>query len=224
MADEKKNFAQRLNKTLDLAGLPPKGKGRQIQLASLFNVSQESARKWLEGASFPDTKRIPEIAKQFNVNAQWLLSGLGNINPASTIKDLPTQTSPHWVQVPLLSWSEAGKWDSVVPKILATDQNRNWAWAETEIGPNSYALTVQDDSMLPRYEPNSILIIDPDYKSAHKHIVIYLLAGEKQATCKQLIIEGKRKYLKPHNPSYPAYLIRKDDKYCGSIRQARMIY
>lgn len=223
MIDEKKLFAERLNQALDFAGIPPKGKGRQIQLASLFNVSQESARKWLEGESFPDTKRIPEIAKKLKVNAQWLLSGVGNMNPSASIKTLPNEESHHWIKVPILSWEEAGKWEKVIQKIK-NDVERNYAWAETEIGPNAYALIVKDDSMLPRYEPNSILIIDPEYQPTHKHIVIYLLEGETEAICKQLIIEGNRNYLKPHNPNYPAYLISKGDKYCGSIRQARMLY
>lgn len=223
MPDEKKLFAERLNKSLDFAGIPPKGKGRQTQLASLFSVSQESARKWLEGESFPDTKRIPEIAKKLKVNAQWLLAGVGNMNPSASIKGLPTETSPHWIKVPILTWKEAGVWRKIIQKIK-NDKTRDCAWAETEIGPNSYALVVRNDSMLPRYEQNSILIIDPDYQPTHKHIVIYLLEGEAEVTCKQLIIDGKYKYLKPHNPNYPAHLVTKNDKYCGSIRQARMLY
>jgi SOS-response transcriptional repressor LexA len=221
--DEKKGFAERLNMALDLAGIPQKGKGRQIQLASLFGVSQESARKWLEGASFPDTKRIPEIARKLNINAQWLLSGVGNINPASVIKELPAETSPFWRKVPVLTWEEAGTWEKILATV-STDENRAFAWAETEIGPNAYALIVQDDSMLPRYEPKSILIIDSDYKPTHKHVVIFLLENEKRVTCKQLIIDGNRQYLKPHNPSYPVYLVSEKDKYCGAIRQARMVY
>lgn len=221
--DEKKNFAFRLNQALDQAGIPPKGKGRQLKLASLFEVTQEGARKWLEGEGFPDTKRILEIATKLNVNAQWLLSGIGHINPNVKIKDFPIETSPNWTKVPILTWEDAGRWAKVF-KSLNQRKNINWAWAETEIGCNSYALIVKDDSMLPRYEPESILIIDPDYKPYHKHIVIYLLDGEKEAICKQLIIEGKNKYLIAHNQNYPGIHIGKNDKYCGSIRQARMRY
>lgn len=221
--DEKKSFAERLNIALDNAGIPQKGKGRQLQLAALFGVSQESARKWLAGKSFPDTKRIPEIAKRLNVNVQWLLSGIGHINPAAIVKDLSSELSSSWIKVPILTWEEAGKWEEILAH-METDENRDFAWSETEVGANAYALVVADDSMLPRYEPASILIIDPDYKALHKHIVIYLLENETQATCKQLIIEGNRQYLKPHNPNDPIYTLGEKNKYCGAVRQACVVY
>lgn len=221
--DEKKIFSERLNIALDIAGFPKKGKGRQLQLAALFGVSQESARKWLVGKNFPDTKRIPEIAKRLNVNVQWLLVGVGNIHPATTLEDLSSELSSFSMKVPILSWEEAGSWDKILDH-RGVDENRVFAWSDIEVGSNAYALVVEDDSMLSRYEPASILIIDPDYQALHKHIVIYLLENEKIATCKQLIIEHNCQYLKPHNPNSPLHKIREKDKYCGTVRQACVVY
>lgn len=222
MTNEKLKFAERLNQALDYSGIPPKGKGRQIKVAEIFSVSQESVRKWLEGKSFPDTKRILKIAKKLNVDAQWLLTGLENINPSFITKELPHENSTLWIKVPILSWEEAGKWDILLPNIETN--NRKWVWAATNISNQAYALIVNNDEMLPRYELNSILIIDPKYEPVHKHKVIYLMKGEKQVTCKQLIIDGKKKYLKPHNPLYPASILTQNDKYCGVIRQVIMNY
>ena len=39
--DEKLLFAERLNHALDIFGIPPKGKGRQITVAKMFAVSQK---------------------------------------------------------------------------------------------------------------------------------------------------------------------------------------
>lgn len=221
--DDKTKFATRLNEALDIANIPPKGKGRQLKLASLLKVSQESARKWLSGESFPDTKRIFEMANLLNVNTQWLLSGIGKVTQSVKVKELPTENSPFWIQVPILTWEEAGNCHTVL-KDIHKRKIIEYAWAETEIGPNSYALIVKDDSMIPRYEKNSILIIDPDYNPIHRHNVIYLLQGQIEVTCKQLIVDGKFQYLKPHNPSYPASHIGDSDIYCGAVRQARMRY
>ena len=69
----KKEFSKRLNEMLDKANLPKKGKGRQASLASLFAVSQESARKWICGESLPDIKRIPGIAAAFKENVKTAL-------------------------------------------------------------------------------------------------------------------------------------------------------
>lgn len=41
----------------------------------MFGVSQKGASKWLEGLSFPDTKRIAAIAARLQVNVEWLMAG-----------------------------------------------------------------------------------------------------------------------------------------------------
>ncbi|MCX7118119.1 MAG: hypothetical protein NTW94_09530 [Legionellales bacterium] len=223
MNDEKEKFAERLNKALDLAKIPSKGKGRQTQVARLFHVSQESARKWLEGKSFPDTKRILDIARHLSINAQWLLSGIGDISQFVKIKALPSDISEAWIKVPIITWADAASWETLLPKTTPTT-HPSWAWAESDIGQNAYALVVENDDMLPRYEPGSILIVDPNHQPAHKHKVIFLLSGETKSTCKQLIIDGNSRYLKPHNPAYPAILLTENDRYCGVVRQVRMRY
>ena len=75
-SDPKQEFAARLHKACDIAGLP-KGRGRRIRLAELFHISGEAVRKWLDGTSIPNTKRIPEIANKLGVRGEWLLTGSG---------------------------------------------------------------------------------------------------------------------------------------------------
>jgi len=81
MIDEKQEFSKRLHAACDFAGIV-KGRGRRAELARMFGVSGESARKWLEGFSIPDTKRIPEIAKKLGVRGEWLLTGIGPMQEA----------------------------------------------------------------------------------------------------------------------------------------------
>lgn len=74
--DQKKSqFSQRLNFALDEIGFSKKNKGRQRELADLFNVSQIGARKWLEGESIPRYERVIEIADRFGLRVEWLLYG-----------------------------------------------------------------------------------------------------------------------------------------------------
>lgn len=225
MSIDKKEFSKRLNEMLNKANLPKKGKGRQASLASLFAVSQESARKWICGESLPDIKRIPHIAAAFKVSPQWLLYGIGYMSPNAQIKKLPTANSPDWKRVPILSWHDAINWKENVKNSLEKSWDEiEWAWAETEIGAYAYALIVRDDSMEPRYMRNSILIIDPEYIPSHKHIVIYLLKNSDEVVCKQLLLDPPYKYLKPHNHEYKTITVKDNDVYCGAIRQARMKY
>lgn len=56
-------------------GLP--ARGRQTQLARRFKVSQQAAKKWLDGIAFPQLETVLEIAEWANVNVNWLLQGAG---------------------------------------------------------------------------------------------------------------------------------------------------
>ena len=73
-----KEFSERLNSVLDDFGAKPKGDGRQLWLAEKLNVSQNSARGWLEGVSFPKQVNLRQISEMFNVSSEWLLTGRGD--------------------------------------------------------------------------------------------------------------------------------------------------
>lgn len=75
--NEKLEFSKRMNIVADMLGVPPKGRNRQTLLGKMFNVSQESARKWLEGESIPQTEKCIEIAKKAKVGFEWLMTGRG---------------------------------------------------------------------------------------------------------------------------------------------------
>jgi transcriptional regulator with XRE-family HTH domain len=90
---EKLAFAKRLNEACDMAGIPPKGKGRQQTIAKMFGVTQKGARKWLEGEAIPETKRIPEISRALRVAGEWLLTGTGS-SPATGIREEAARYSP----------------------------------------------------------------------------------------------------------------------------------
>jgi hypothetical protein len=77
-SEEKEGFARRMNRVADLLKIPPKGQNRQFLLGKKFHVSQESARKWLEGESFPTTEKCIEIAKEANVSFEWFVTGRGD--------------------------------------------------------------------------------------------------------------------------------------------------
>jgi len=75
--DEKIEFSRRMNSVADILGIPPKGNNRQSLLGKMFHVSQESARKWLEGESIPQTAKCIEIAKKAKISFEWLMTGRG---------------------------------------------------------------------------------------------------------------------------------------------------
>lgn len=189
----------------------------------MFGVTQQSARKWLEGEAFPDTRRIADIARRLRINLDWFLSGHGYHHLFSRVKEFPSNASPDWSKVPILKWNDASRWKEAYG-LLQFEESVPWTWADVVVSPYAYALEMPNDSMEPRYEKGSIIVIDPYYIPSSGHIVIFALPNEQSPVCGQLISNGKTQFVQPHNTKYEAIRINKRDKYCGSIRQARMIY
>lgn len=71
-------FANRLNEALDAIGFPAKGRGRQVELARLMDVSQKGARKWLEGEGLPTTDKQIALAALCRRSFEWLATGHEN--------------------------------------------------------------------------------------------------------------------------------------------------
>jgi SOS-response transcriptional repressor LexA len=215
---DKTAFSKRLDHALDLYGIPPKGKGRQVTVGKMFGVSQKAASKWLEGASLPDTMRIAIIAEKLNVNVEWLTYGTGPINTES----LPGNPGSRWKRIPIITWEQAGHYDD-----FDTKTAEQWTWSDVETGPRTFALVVKDDSMMPRYEPGATVIADPDREPQHRSVVIFRWKKTGDVSCAQLLIDGPNRYLKPHNPDYETFLL--DEKkpqvvFCGTARQIFMTY
>lgn len=216
--NNKAEFSDRLNHALDLNNIPQKGKGRQVTVSKMFGVSQKGASKWLEGISYPDHNRIAVIAKKLNVNIEWLAYGTGVIN----IEPIPGAGASGWKRVPIISWKEAGEIEQYSPTIES-----EWVWTDVECGPKTYALQVRDDSMEPRYEEGAIVVVDPEKVPTHRSVVVVKYKEDNVTSCAQLLIDGKTRYLKPHNSNYKTILIEEDNpqiKFCGTARQIFMKY
>ncbi|SFW57874.1 MULTISPECIES: hypothetical protein [Luteibacter] len=83
-----RGFSQRLHVALDMAGVK-KGRGRITQLADLFDVSRETARKWLSDLGLPELERQIDMATRFGVNFEWLATGRGSPSGATGVRESP---------------------------------------------------------------------------------------------------------------------------------------
>lgn len=217
-------FATRLKFSLDRAGFPPKGKGRQILLSKVFNVTQQCVQRWLTGEGYPDTKRIPDVARELGVNLEWLLSGYGSYHLPCDTLNFPSEHSPRWKKIPIFSLKEAEKWEETsVRFILRKATSVQGVWAEVQASPDAYAIRMEGDSMVPRYMPGSIIILDPHYIPDPGHIVAYYIERLDKLFLGRLVKNIDGIELHPDNKNYKPAIVQKKDKYCGSIRQARMI-
>lgn len=68
-------FAQRLISICEEKNLQMWG--RQITLGKMFGVSQNGAKKWLDGESWPRMETMIKIAAWAEVSIDWLITGRG---------------------------------------------------------------------------------------------------------------------------------------------------
>ncbi len=71
-------FAARFRKALMELGVSP---NEQTRMQTLFGVSGQAVRKWVEGQATPTTARIPEVAKILGVRRAWLQDGEEPMRP-----------------------------------------------------------------------------------------------------------------------------------------------
>lgn len=69
-------FEDRLREAMKRAHIPTY-RGAPVELARMFGVSREAARRWLSGESRPTNERLEEIAVALDVRYEWLATGRG---------------------------------------------------------------------------------------------------------------------------------------------------
>ena len=211
------SFANRLDLALDHAGIVG-GRQRKKAVATMFGVSREAVRKWLEGESLPDTKRIIEIARRLGVSAEWLLTGDGDmVSQSATLTSNVAEGPELHAPVPLISYVQAG-WGAEAIDNLHPGDAEDWLPCPRKHSKFTYALKVRGDSMIPEYVEDDIVFVDPMLTPKNRDDVV-VRNGDNEATLKRLVLEGDRKYLKALNRDYPdpIVLINEDHVFCGVV-------
>lgn len=201
----------------------------QVALAKIAKVQQSTIAD-LERGRTEKTTSLVEIAYALGVNPAWLSSGKGRkeavIPTYSTANGSLEQSniSPTKIaiggRVPLISLVAAGNWEDVVDN-YAPGQADEWIATTVAIKQHTYALRVQGDSMEPKFPDGAIIIVEPEDEARHGSYVIVRQNGT-EATFKQLVVDGGRKYLKPLNERYPIMQMNQDAVICGVVKQMVM--
>lgn len=176
----------------------------QEKLAERLGVTQGAVAHWLSGRREPDLETIGRLLLELRLPplqvalADGTPSGLdNNFEPGPESKGL----------IPLISWVQAGSWSEVVD-LYAVGDAEDWLPCPSNHGPRCFALRVRGESM---YDPHGrrsfqdgdIVYVDPDRQPENGTLVIAKLTDSQEATFKQLVIEGEKRYLKALNPSWP---------------------
>lgn len=120
--------------------------------------------------------------------------------------------------LPLISWVQAGHWHDMDRDQALTDETPRFP-CPVHCSEDSYILRVRGTSMEPIFHEGDLIFVDPCAPPDHGKYVIVRLDDSNEATFKQLLIEGGRKYLKALNPDWPDRIIEVNVKatICGVI-------
>ena len=175
----------------------------QETLRSAAGLRHQSIIGNLESGTRKSSTYLPAIANVLGVNALWLAEGKG----AMEATDHNVEQGPDiHEQVPLISWIQAGEWCEIVDNFHPGDAEQ-WLPSPKKSSSKTYALRVRGISMEPKFQAGDIIFVDPEASYDHGKYVVVRLEAEKEATFKQLVIEGEKKYLRPLNPDWPEKII-----------------
>lgn len=194
----------------------------QKSLAEKTGMSQAMVHKLSSGKT-DTTSKILELASVLECQPDWLRNG--NSSDYAQIKgDNFELAQSKLVNVPLISWVQAGVWTEVVVENTATNYFDEWIETTAKVSSYSFALKVKGDSMTnpygaPSIPEGSIVIVDSCAEPISGKIVIAKLEDSNEATIKKLMIDGSQKFLVPLNPRYPTMIINGNCSIIGVVKK-----
>ena len=182
----------------------------QGDLANKSNVSQ-GLISGLESGRNKSSKELYKIAKALDKSVQFLIDG--ETDHLDNNIDLSKKLELAGRPIPVISWIAAGSFSSIETVLRDTEVDETLP-PNKDCGKNGYGLIVTGNSMLPKFEPEDRLYVNPDFQVSDlktNDLVIVSCAGDSEATFKKIIIEGESKFLEPLNPNWPEKIIKMSD-------------
>ena len=182
----------------------------QGELAGKSSVSQ-GLISGLESGRNKSSKELYKIAKALNKSVQFLIDG--GVDNFDNNVDLSKKIELIGRPIPVISWVAAGSFSPIETVLRDTEIDETLP-PNKDCGKNGYGLIVTGNSMLPKFEPEDRLYVNPDFQVSDlktNDLVIVSCAGDSEATFKKIIIEGENKFLEPLNPNWPEKIIKMSD-------------
>jgi SOS-response transcriptional repressor LexA len=184
----------------------------ESELARKTGVCQPVIHRMASGETDnPKIETLRPIAKFFSISLDQL------VGDAPLPRDQPIfRVESEIYSLPLISLKEALCWPQ-------TEQPIN-TFVQTDAKTSSlaYGVRLKDSTMYPMFPDGTLLIIEPTQESKHRDFIVAHLKNQPQAIFKQLLIDGKDRYLKAVSSDYPTKKLGINDKILGVMLQARI--
>lgn len=186
---------------------------KPIELARKLNIPQPTIHRLVTGKSTrPHRSSLEPIAKFFSIPIEQLTGE----EPLEKVRELSHQAVN---VVPVLLWDE-----------LPCVKKNNGASSIALMGHTNadcFAVIMNDHSMEPLFDKDSILVFDPKKLPTDRAFVLVKLYETQQIIFRQLLIDAAHQYLKPLSPDFHAFgmrLLDDRDKILASLIESRKSY
>lgn len=190
------------------------------QFADTHGIPQPTYALHEAGKRGLTRKRAEHYARLLDVRTEWLWTEEDDIPVGDNFSPGPAIRQ----YLPVISWVQAGAWAEVQEPIDPEDCELVPVFKH--YSKHAFALRLNGDSMQApdgvSFPTGSIICVEPEMRADNGSFVVARRENDNEATFKQLIIDGDRKYLKPLNPRYPIILIDEPIVFCGVVRQLVM--
>lgn len=159
------------------------------ELARLTRIPQPTIHHILTGSTKnPRKKALEELSRFFSISVEQLIGQepLPTIIPDGVKKDLQISA------IPIVEWNVLKNW----PASKADIRDNQEILLNKTIANDSFALIIPDDSMLPRFQQNTLLIFDSGKTPKDRDFVIVHLSKDNKIDFNRLFYENNSFYLR----------------------------
>lgn len=192
---------------------------KPMELARQTNVPQPTIQRIVAGTTTkPHPSSLEPIAKYFSINMDQLLG----LEPIPWLENIQKRIQARGI--PLVDWSQVTSWLDTFRSNSSNKPDSNVVISDANVGKKAFGLVIKDSSMEPLFSIGTKIIIDPEKEVKDRCFVVAKLHESKEATFRQLIIDGSNYFLKPLSQELREMQITKlhsDDKICGILVQAK---
>ncbi|MDR5867270.1 LexA family protein [Halomonas koreensis] len=184
---------------------------KKREIADFCRVSRTAVTQWSKGdveeLKYSNLRSLAQVA---GISEKWLAEGKGHMvdgtreppNVYGINQNVEPAPAMHGA-VPVISWVQAGAWSEVCVVDLDPEETE-WLPRPPGASDDTFALRVAGESMAPRYNPGTLIYVDPAVQPEGGDDVVAVLTDTNEATFKRFVQEpGGDKLLMALNPDWP---------------------
>lgn len=186
-------------------------------LAKKINIPKATINRILSGRT-PDPRvhTLTPIAQYFGISIEQLL-GLAPLPNKDKVSDIP---KGNFYTLPFIEFNKIYEWQL---KQYKPEKNyRITSMRDDLLNQSCYITKPNTQSMMPKFQNNTFLIVDLDSQANSDDFVIYFSSIDNSIYFRQLINEGNDLYLCAVHPGFEVIKVTSDFIFLGVVIESRM--